>query len=168
MLFRSRDVAQLIGRKIQVVIIGDGPSRERLEKILPLARFTGHIHGAELGIAMASLDLLISTGENETFCQVIQEAFASGLPVIAPATGGPVDLVIPGLNGLLYQPGSLQSLRVNVLKLVSEATKLAALGRNGQQMVQGRTWSALSDELIGHYQNAIHINSQKKSLGSAA
>ena len=163
-----RDVAQLIGRKIQVVIIGDGPSRERLEKILPLARFTGHIHGAELGIAMASLDLLISTGENETFCQVIQEAFASGLPVIAPATGGPVDLVIPGLNGLLYQPGSLQSLRVNVLKLVSEATKLAALGRNGQQMVQGRTWSALSDELIGHYQNAIHINAQKKSLGSAA
>ena len=163
-----RDVAQLIGRKIQVVIIGDGPSRERLEKILPLARFTGHIHGAELGIAMASLDLLISTGENETFCQVIQEGFASGLPVIAPAIGGPVDLVIPGLNGFLYQPGSLQSLRVNVLKLVSEATKMAALGRNGQQLVQGRTWSALSDELMGHYESAIQINAQRKSLGSAA
>jgi phosphatidylinositol alpha 1,6-mannosyltransferase len=163
-----RDIAQLTSRKIKVVIIGDGPSRERLQRTLPLAYFTGHLHGAELGIAIASLDLLISTGENETFCQVIQEGFASGLPVIAPATGGPVDLVIPGLNGFLYEPGSLQSLRMSALKIVSEREKISALGRNGQQMVQKRTWAALSDELIGHYERAIKMNQAKRNFEGAA
>ena len=69
------------------------------------------LRGAELATAFASLDVFVHTGDNETFCQTVQEAQASGVPVVAPAAGGPLDLVDPGRTGLLFDPSDLGSLR---------------------------------------------------------
>jgi len=143
------------GKNVQLVIIGDGPSRDRLASHLPYAKFTGHLSGEQLGQAMASLDVLVSTGEKETFCQVIQEAMACQLPVIAPATGGPLDLVEPGVNGYLYQPGSLNELRKAVQTLIDNPQQILAFGRNGESMVRNRTWLSLTESIVGHYETAI-------------
>lgn len=140
---------------VRLAIIGDGPQRPNLEQVLPHATFTGYLAGEALGQAMASLDIFVHTGEHETFGQTLQEAMASGVPVIAPASGGPLDLVKPGHNGLLYPPGDDAMLRDLVSRLVDDPVERHRLGATGREMVAGRSWRALGDELVQHYRKLV-------------
>lgn len=141
---------------IRLVVIGDGPEMKWLRKQLPEARFTGILTGVELATAFASLDVFVHTGQNETFCQTIQEAQASGVPVVAPAKGGPLDLVQPEHTGLLYEPDDGGSLRNAVQRLALDDTLRADLSANGLTRVATRTWANVVDELITkHYLGAI-------------
>jgi hypothetical protein len=79
-----------------VVIVGDGPAAGCLRRELPGALFLGARHGGQLARIYASLDVFAHTGAYETFGQALQEAMASGLPVVAPAAGGPLDLCRTG------------------------------------------------------------------------
>lgn len=140
---------------IKLVIIGDGPSRAELEQQLPGAIFLGMKGGEELPRCLASFDLFVHTGELETFGQSIQEAEASGLPVIAPRRGGPIDLVKPSHNGWLYEPGRLDQLRGHVLDLVGDDFKRQAFGRTARANVEYRTWPFICGQLVEHYEEAI-------------
>ena len=91
------------------------------------------------------------SGPYETFGQTLQEAAASGLPVIAPAAGGPLDLVDDGVTGYLVPPGDADAFTAAVARLAAAPAAREAFGAAGRRKVLGRSWSALTDELIGHY-----------------
>lgn len=147
---RLPEVAGVPGTRL--VVVGDGPSRGWLERRLPGAKFTGLLRGQDLAHAFASLDVFVHTGVSETFCQTVQEAQASGVPVVAPAAGGPLDLVEHGRTGLLYDPDEPSSLRDTVARLVGDVELRRTIATAGLAAVQDRTWTAVVDELIDvHY-----------------
>ena len=146
---------------VQLVIVGDGPIRERLERKLPNAIFTGFKNGQDLARMYASLDIFIHTGQHETFCQSIQEALASGVPVIAPNSGGPIDLVEDGKTGYLINTGNPKEIK-RVVKLIQQSDAIE-IRKVTRESVVNRTWQSINQELINHYQELI---SNKKNLRS--
>ncbi|OBF51317.1 alpha-mannosyltransferase [Mycobacterium sp. 852002-53434_SCH5985345] len=138
---------------VQLVIVGDGVDRSKLQKAMPTAVFTGALYGDELATAYASMDVFVHPGEHETFCQVVQEALASGLPVIAPDAGGPRDLVTPWRTGLLLGVGEFEArLPAAVTHLIDERHRYALAARRS---VLGRSWPVICDELLGHYEAVL-------------
>ena len=146
-------VAALPGTRL--VIVGNGPAEAALRRALPGAAFLGPRHGTDLAGIYASLDIFVHSGARETFGQTLQEAAASGLPVIAPAAGGPLDIVSEGTTGFLVPPGEPGPLAEAVSRLVRDTAMRAAMGRAARQKVAGRTWPVLGDELIGHYAEVL-------------
>lgn len=147
-------LADLPGTRL--VVVGDGPAAAKLREQLPHAIFPGFLSGPELSTMYASIDVFVHTGADETFCQAIQEAMASGVPVVAPAAGGPLDLVQPGRTGMFYEPDSVYGLRAAVGYLTSQPDLRAAYGRRARATVVDRTWQRVGDELLGHYADLVH------------
>jgi phosphatidylinositol alpha 1,6-mannosyltransferase len=139
----------------QLVVIGDGPDRGRLERELPTAHFTGQLQGPELARAFASLDVFVHAGEAETFCQTVQEAQASGVAVVAPAAGGPLDLVQHDRTGLLFDTSDPTSMRRNVASLVFQPRLRSRLASEALTAVAGRAWPRLVDDLVQHHYLAV-------------
>lgn len=146
-------LADLPGSRL--VIVGEGPQRRRLQQMLPNAVFTGFLGGDALAQAVAGFDLMVAPGELETFCQTIQEAMASQVPVIAPARGGPLDLVDHSRTGWLYAPGDLAAMRAHAADLLGDEAKRQAFGLAGREAVLGRSWKSVCSQLVGHYAAAI-------------
>ncbi|MGP3925808.1 glycosyltransferase family 4 protein [Streptomyces sp. 8N616] len=141
---------------VRLVVVGDGPSEPGLRTALPgTTHFLGRRTGDELARIFASLDTFVHTGPYETFCQTVQEAMASGVPVVAPAAGGPLDLVDHGRTGLLVAPRDAGAVRDAVRSLVADPALRAEYGKAGRAAVEGRTWEAVGDRLLRHYAEVI-------------
>lgn len=152
---------------VRVVVAGDGPARRQLARTLPGVSFLGVQHGEDLARLYASLDVFAHTGPHETFGQTIQEALASGVPVVAPASGGPVDLVDEGVTGSLVPPNDGDALAAAVADLAGDADRRRAYGVAARAAVSRRSWAAVGDELIGHYQ-AVRASAATAGLPAAS
>jgi len=140
---------------VRVIVIGDGPARTAVRRSLPTAAFLGERRGVALATLCASLDIFVHTGALETFGQAVQEALASGVPVVAPAAGGPLDLVDPGHTGLLVRPGDAGAVALAVAELAADPERRRRYGVAARASVAGRTWGAVTAELIAHYEAAL-------------
>ena len=139
---------------VQLVVVGDGPDRASLQRLLPTAVFTGQLGGADLAEAYASLDVFVHPGEHETFCQAVQEALASGVPVIAPDAGGPRDLVAHCRNGYLLPVDRFGELLPTAVSGLADNGLRIRFGEAARRSVLHRTWPAICGELVDHY-NAV-------------
>jgi phosphatidylinositol alpha 1,6-mannosyltransferase len=158
---RIDDLTTLDARDdIQLVIVGEGPARLRLEKVLKNARFVGYQSGEDLARYYASLDIFVHTGKHETFCQSVQEALASGVPVIAPNFGGPTDLVKHGWTGYLIDTENSYSLNHAVNQIIQLAEP-ALMGARARESVIERTWLSVNNQLISHYTDLIAVKSEE-------
>jgi phosphatidylinositol alpha 1,6-mannosyltransferase len=155
-------------RGVRLAITGGGPSEDDLRKAIPEAVFLGERHGEDLARIYASLDIFVHTGPFETFGQTIQEAAASGLPIVAPAAGGPLDLVDEAVTGYLVAPGDSAALAAAVAGLAADPWLRARMGEAARRKVLGRSWPLLTGELTGHYAAVLGAETGAASSGIAA
>jgi len=156
---------------VRVAIVGDGPSVPFVKRELAGIPVTwlGTLAGEELAAAYAAFDVFVHTGTEETFGQTLQEAHAAGVPVVAPRSGGPIDLVDHGTNGYLFEADNENQLRAFVEALAIEPELRARMGEAGRRNVIGKSWDSVCAQLVQHYQATIaNANANTNQRGNAA
>ena len=150
-------MAELFGLDgVRFVVIGDGPERQKLEASFAghPVHFTGTMTALDLAHAYAALDVFVHFGTEETFGQTIQEAQASGVPVIAPNVGGPSQLIQSGRTGLLVDPEKQNGYRQALKYLLGSESQMREISKEAVHSVQGRSWSSNNAKLVEYYQEA--------------
>ena len=127
---------ELPGTKI---VIGDGPDRARLERRYPLARFLGYRFGPDLARCLSATDVFVFPSRTDTFGLVMLEALACGTPVAAYPVTGPIDVITPGVNGVLAE--DLRQAALAALALDRATCRETALTR---------TWARATAEFLAH------------------
>ena len=121
-------------------IIGDGPARGEVEQALaplgPRVVYRGALDQTAIAGALAGANLYVWPAINEAFGMALLEAQASGLPVIAGASGGVGDIVVPGVTGLLTPPGDAGAFAMAVRRLITDAAARTAMGIAAVQKVR--------------------------------
>ena len=138
---------------VRLAIVGDGPERASLQRRFagsPVV-FTGYLRGGDLAQAYASADIFVFPSASETFGNAVLEAQASGLPVVAAAAGGPVELVQDGGNGFLFAPEDQAAMIADVRRLAGDRRLAHCLGRAGRSQAETRAWTTVLDGLLDDY-----------------
>jgi glycosyltransferase involved in cell wall biosynthesis len=140
-----------------LVLVGDGPARESLEHALAgrAVTFTGYLRAEALATAYASVDVFAFPSLTETFGQVVQEAMASGLPVVGFDAEGVRDLVTDGETGLLARDHSTRAFAELLRSALHSDQLRVSLGAQAHAFAATRTWESVMDRLLAVYQKAI-------------
>lgn len=152
----------------KILIVGDGPSKPHLESLFrgDNVVFTGRLGGDDLAHAYAAMDVFVHCGTEETFGQTIQEAHASGLPVIAPQIGGQRHLIRQGVDGYLVDHRQWGAFRHEVERVLASPGVLSWLSHNAVRAVQGKTWQANNDRLLDYYSQAQRVHRGEVSIAA--
>ncbi|HZL47904.1 MAG TPA: glycosyltransferase [Solirubrobacteraceae bacterium] len=153
--------------RLHLVLAGGGPEQERLaERLGAHATFLGWLSGEELARAYASADMFLFPSATDTFGQVILEAQASGLPVVAVAEGGPLSLIEDRVTGLLC-PADAPALADALLELASSPLLRGSLSRAALHSVRQRTWERALQRLAEGYRRALSPDAAEISARAA-
>jgi glycosyltransferase involved in cell wall biosynthesis len=141
--------------RLRLILAGGGPEQERLEeRVGKHATFLGWLEGIELARVYASADIFLFPSATDTFGQVILEAQASGLPVLAVAAGGPLALVEDGVTGLL-RDADAEQLADALVELAGAPLLREHLARAALSAVRERTWERALERLAAGYRRAL-------------
>ena len=114
------------------------------------AEFLGWLDGDDLPRAYADADTFLFTSQTDTYGQVVVEAQASGVPVVAVRSGGPADLIEDGRSGLLCEPNP-DEIAAKLLRLSENPSLRARLVRGGLVVASERSWKAALGQLADGY-----------------
>ncbi|HPR49790.1 MAG TPA: glycosyltransferase family 1 protein [Spirochaetota bacterium] len=148
---------------IKFVIAGNGPQRNYMEKRMPDAVFTGQLTGFELSRIYASSDMFIFPSITETFGNVVLEALASGLPVVAAAQGGPKGIIQNGKTGYLAVPKDIQDFYEKINLFINDEKHREEVSANALNYAITQNWDSLCDLLFKTYER-IYIRSSMSEL----
>jgi len=149
--------------RLHLLLAGGGPEEEGLrERLGDAATFLGWLGGEELAVAYASADAFLFCSVTDTYGQVILEAGASGLPVIAIAEGGPAALVENRHTGLLCRPDA-DHVAGSILQLAASPELRAKLGSAGARGARARSWERSMSQLAAGYRLALDAAAARNS-----
>jgi glycosyltransferase involved in cell wall biosynthesis len=140
-----------------LAIVGGGPQRDELVRRFSRykAHFVGYLRGEELAAAYASADAFVYASETETMGNVVLEAMACGLPVIAARAAGVTSLVQHGSDGFLFTPRNATEASRYVREIIESVDRQEEMSAAALASVQTRTWRNSSNEVRSQYQQVI-------------
>lgn len=151
------ELSHHLPKGINLVIVGEGPEQEKMKTNSnpDNTYFLGKLSGEELAKAYASCDLFVFPSLSETFGNVVLEAMASGLPVVAANSGGPKNIIRDGDNGFLVKPKSLEALKEKTLLLAQDEDLLNKMSANAREYAESQSWTNLIQLLVRIYHGCI-------------
>jgi glycosyltransferase involved in cell wall biosynthesis/predicted metal-dependent phosphoesterase TrpH len=160
--------ARAVEPRLHLLLAGGGPEEAELRGVLgEQATFLGWLEGEQLARAYASADLFLFCSRTDTYGQVVLEAGASGLPVVAVGEGGPAALVENRHTGLLCHPDP-DHLAGAVLQLASSPALRARLGEAAARHVAGRSWERALAQLGDGYRRVLAESAAERQAVSRA
>jgi glycosyltransferase involved in cell wall biosynthesis len=154
--------------RLELMLAGGGPEEAALRaRLRGAATFLGWLEGEALARAYADADLFLFCSQTDTFGQVVLEAQASGLPVVAVNAGGPAELVEDGRSGVLCR-ASAAELAGALAGLAAAPRARARLARGGRAAVRERTWEASLAALGGGWERALAFSPSRPGVAIPA
>lgn len=147
--------ARRVEPRLHLLLAGGGPEEAELRARLgEHASFLGWLEGDDLARAYASADLFLFCSRTDTYGQVVLEAGASGLPVVAIGEGGPAALIENRHTGILCRPDA-DHLAGAVLQLASSAKLRQRLGDAAMRNAREHSWERALQQLASGYRRAL-------------
>lgn len=140
------DAMRRLGDPFHLVMVGSGGKLPDASRVtyLPFQR-----DAAALAALLASCDMLVHPGDQETFGLIVLEAMACGIPVVGADAGGISELIDDSV-GMLVRPGSAGALAEGIRALYDR--DIGALGQNARHRVELQyDWSRIVPQLMHHY-----------------
>ncbi len=146
-----------------ILIAGDGPMRssiaERLSKVTKNVHLLGRVSPHNVPAILINSDLHVTASEKETRGLTVLEAFAAGIPVIAPNAGGVTENIRDGWNGLLFCPGDQEDFCQKLKLLIEDSNLRQTMGINARESITEYSWDNAVGNLVRIWQEQIALKS---------
>lgn len=146
-------LSKILREATTLIITGEGPEREKLERecVPEKTLFTGKKVGEELAAVYASSDIFIFPSLTDTFGNVVLEAMASGLPVLAADEGGPKNIIKQGETGYLLEPKNEKAFNDKIDLLIENKAHYDEMRQNALQYARNVSWDNIIKQLYHYY-----------------
>ena len=148
---------------IAIIIVGDGPMREeisnRLSQVTNHIYLLGRIPPENVPNILKNSDFHVTASEKETRGLTVLEAFAAGIPVVAPQAGAVIENIQDGRNGLLFTPGNQESFCEKLKLLIEDSNLRKEMGINGKEVITKYSWDNAVSNLVKIWQEQIILKS---------
>ena len=153
-LARAIDLSQ-----VAIIVAGDGPMRQQLaselSRLTPHSYLLGRVSPENVPALLTNCDLHVTTSEKETRGLTILEAFAAGIPVLAPNSGGVVENIHHDSNGLLYTPGDRLDFVRKLKSLIENDRLRQQMGDRALNSINEHSWTRAIENLLDIWQEQI-------------
>ena len=149
---RSFAAIRALNPRAQMIWVGDGPARRQLETDHSAHIFAGVKVGEALAAHYASADLFLFPSLSETYGNVVAEAMASGLPVLAYRSAAAAELIVDGRNGITIAPGNESAYLSAAVAISDDRVRLRTIAGEARGSVLPRSWEAV----VGRFESVIH------------
>ena len=148
---------------VAIIIVGDGPMRDeisnRLATVTKNVYLLGRIPPENIANILKNSDFHVTASEKETRGLTVLEAFAAGIPVVAPQAGGVTENIQDGWNGLLFTPGNQESFCDKLKLLIEDSNLRREMGINGREAITKYSWDNAVANLVKIWQYQIMLKS---------
>ncbi len=164
---RAFEAIRRIRPDARLLLVGDGPARAELQARHPEHVFAGMRSGEDLAAHYASADCFLFPSSTETFGNVITEALASGLPVLAFKHAAAAELLRNGHNGLLVPYADETAFIAAASRFAEEIQQLEAMQQRARESVLHMDWHSIVQRLVNVQEQVIEQHAQRNSGGLA-